>query len=170
MSIMARGASAWVSGTALRIAGIDPGTRVVGYCVLEARGPRLSALEIGTIRARGRSMPERLHDIGRRLDEVFGRLRPGVVAIERAYVGRNPASALALGLARGVAMVCATRFGARVTEVAPSEAKKAVAAGGGASKGRVQRMVQLLLGLAAPLSPDAADAVALALCQAGRRD
>jgi crossover junction endodeoxyribonuclease RuvC len=90
------------------------------------------------------------------------------VTIERAFVGRNPQSALALGLARGVAMVCAARAGAEVAEVTPGEAKRAVAAGGGAAKDRVQRMVQLLLGLATPPAPDAADAAALALCGAGR--
>ncbi len=150
-----------------RIAGIDPGTRIVGYCILETRRSRLATLTVGTIRPPGRSMPDRLLAIFDKLDPILQKYRPTVVAIERAYVGRNPQSALALGMGRGVAMLCAARCGARVVEVSPSEAKRAVAAGGGAAKERVQRMVQLILGLANPLPPDASDAVALALSQAG---
>ncbi len=142
-----------------RVAGIDPGTRAAGYCVLE--GSRV--LAVGVIKTRVRDMAGRLRQIFDRLDAVLRKHRPSVVAVERAFVGRNPASALALGLGRGVALLCAARCGAKVVEVAPSEAKRAVGAGGGAAKERVQRMVQLILRLREPLPPDAADAAALAL-------
>jgi len=151
------------------VAGIDPGTRRLGYCVLERRGTRVATLAIGTIEPRARAMKDRLREMADRLDEVFAAHRPRVVTVERAFVGKNPRSALAIGLARGVAMVCAARAGADVAEVTPGEAKRAVAAGGGAAKERVQRMVQLQLGLDAPPPFDAADAAALALCGASRR-
>jgi crossover junction endodeoxyribonuclease RuvC len=152
-----------------RIAGVDPGTRIVGYCIIEARGSRLLTLAIGTIKPPSRSMPERLRRIFDELDAVFQRHKPNVVAVERVFVGRNPSSALALGLGRGVALLCAARCGARVAEYEAVEAKKAVGADGRAGKESVQRMVRMILRLDEPLPPDAADAGALALCCAGRR-
>lgn len=154
------------AGPPLRIAGIDPGTRRVGYCILERQGMRVRAIAMGVIAPRGRDMKDRLLEISNELDRIFAEHKPVSVTVERAFVGKNKASALAIGLARGVIMVCAARCGAQVGEVAPSVAKVAVAAGGAAPKARVQRMVQLLLGLSAPPPPDAADAVALALAGA----
>lgn len=147
------------------IAAIDPGTRRVGYCVLPGGG---RAPEMGVIVAKAGGLPERLRQIQDALDGIFRRHRPAEVALERAYVGRNAASALALAGARALAMACAARAGARVFEYAAVEAKRAVTGWGGGGKEGVRRAIQLLLGLADPPPEDAADAAALALCHAGR--
>lgn len=149
------------------IAAVDPGTERVGYCLV-LRGSRFQALALGTIVAKG-TRAARLRIVHDRLSEIFGRHRPTEVVVERAYVGRNAQSAIALGEARGVALVCADRVGAKVFEYTAPEAKRAVAFAGAASKADVQRSIQLLLGLKEPPAPDAADAAALAILHAGRR-
>lgn len=150
------------------IAAIDPGTRIVGYCFLAPRGLRLETVAVGTIEAKGSSRPARLREIHDRIQELFERHRPDQVVVERAYVGRNAQSAIILGEARGIALLCAARAGAEVHEYTAPEAKRAVTLNGLSSKSGVQRAIQLLLGLASPLPPDASDAAALALLHAGR--
>jgi crossover junction endodeoxyribonuclease RuvC len=148
------------------IAAIDPGTRKVGFCVVDGAG---RAVEMGVISSRGRTLPERLLHIQDGIDRLFARHRPAEVAVETPYVGRNAASALVLAAGRALAMTSAARVGARVFEYSAPEAKRAVTGTGAAGKSSVQRMIQLLLGLASPPPPDAADAAALALCHHGRR-
>lgn len=152
----------------MRIAGIDPGTRRVGYCILEKTRGGFAALTIGTLRPQGRTVAERLAAVFQELDALFARYRPRAVAVETQFVGKNAATALTIGMGRAVALVCAARCGAAVAEYAPGEAKRAVGAAGGSGKADVQRLVQLLLRLREPLPPDASDAVALALCHAWR--
>ncbi len=150
------------------IAAVDPGTRRTGYCLLAPKGRGFEAIELGAVTTRGRTRPARLREIHDRLEELFGRHRPTEVVVERAYVGRNPQSAIVLGEARGMALLCAERVGARVFEYTAPEAKRAVTFSGASSKAGVQRSIQLILGLDAPLLPDAADAAALALLHATR--
>jgi len=148
------------------VAAIDPGTRKVGYCIVNGAG---LAVELGVIAPRSRGLPERLLEIQDGLDRLFARFRPSEVAVETPYVGRNAASALTLAGGRALAMTSAARIGAKVFEYTAPEAKRAVTGTGAAGKSSVQRMIQLLLGLAALPPPDAADAAALALCHQGRR-
>lgn len=148
------------------VAAIDPGTRKVGYCIVNGDG---HAVELGVIAPRSRGLPGRLLEIQDGLDRLFARFRPSEVAVETPYVGRNAASALTLAGGRALAMTSAARIGAKVFEYTAPEAKRAVTGTGAAGKSSVQRMIQLLLGLAAPPPPDAADAAALALCHQGRR-
>jgi crossover junction endodeoxyribonuclease RuvC len=148
------------------VAAIDPGTRKVGFCVVDGAG---RALEMGVIATRGRGLPERLLQIQDGIDKLFARHRPVEVAVETPYVGRNVASALTLAAGRALALTSAARVGAKVFEYTAPEAKRAVTGSGASGKSSVQRVIQLLLGLASPPPPDAADAAALAICHQGRR-
>lgn len=148
------------------IAAIDPGTKKVGYCVLDAKG---RAMEMGVIEPKVKDLPGRLRWILDELDRLFARVRPSEVAVETPYVGRNASSALTLAGGRALAMVSAARIGAKVYEYSAPEAKKAVTTNGLSSKSGVQRVIQLLLGLDEPPPADAADAAALALLHHGRR-
>ena len=147
------------------ILGIDPGTLVVGYGAIVAAdsGPRF--LAAGVFRAaQSLSVPERLGIIRRDLDELLARVRPGVVAIEEAFHGLNPQSALRIGEGRGVALACAVTFGADVVQYPPAVAKKSVAGNGRASKAQVAEMVRVQLSKPDLEVPeDATDALALAL-------
>ncbi|MBI4565496.1 MAG: crossover junction endodeoxyribonuclease RuvC [Planctomycetes bacterium] len=147
------------------IVGIDPGTRRVGYCVLDGDG---RVLDLGVIAPPSKDLPARLRDIQDAVERLLVRHAPSAMAVERVYVGRNAAGALTLAGSRALAMASAARVGAKVFEYTAGEAKRAVTGVGAGGKGGVQRAVQLLLGLAAPPPEDAADAAALALCHAGR--
>lgn len=151
------------------IAAIDPGSHRVGYCFVIPRGSRAETVDVGTITARSKTRWGRLREIFDALAALFDRHRPREVVVERAYVGRNAQSAIVLGEARGLALVCADRIGASVFEYTAPEAKRALTMNGQSGKAAVQRVVQLLLGLSRPLPPDAADAAALAWLHVSRR-
>ena len=150
----------------MKIAAIDPGTRVVGYCIVEWRKRRLRVLEMGTIRPGARQVPKRLNEILRSLEKLFRRHRPAEVVVEKAYVGKNAATAIRLGEGRGLVLAAAAGVGADVHEITAVESKKAATGNGRAAKSAVQRGVQLLLGLDELPQSDEADAAALAICRA----
>lgn len=153
-----------------RILGIDPGTRVVGWGVIElgASGPRLVAA--GALRAGNGDLAQRLGLIRRELDSLFERHRPNVVAVEMAFAHKNVQSALRIGEGRGVVLSCAAAAGAEVHQYPPASAKKALVGHGAAHKTQVAAMVARRLGLDAPPQPlDASDALALALTHVLRR-
>lgn len=145
--------------------GIDPGTRVIGFGALrlESRGPRL--VGAGVIRTSARSSAAvRLGELAAGIERVLLELRPEIVVVERAFAGRNVASALRIGEGRGVVIAAAARAGARVVEMPPAAAKKALVGNGQAHKSQVAAMVARLLNLESPPEPlDATDALALAL-------
>ena len=147
-----------------RILGIDPGLRVTGYGVVEAHGQRLVYVASGCIRAGTGSLPTRLGIIARDLAYVIGEYAPTEVAVERVFVNVNPHSTLLLGQARGAAIAAAVLAGLPVTEYTAGQVKQAVVGGGRAQKPQVQEMVRRLLTLSGVPSPDAADALAAALC------
>jgi crossover junction endodeoxyribonuclease RuvC len=147
-------------------AAIDPGTRSIGFCIMNGAG---RPVDLGVIAPKAKALPDRLLQIQDGLDRLFARHRPVEVAVESPYVGRNAVSALVLASGRALAMTSAARIGAKVFEYSAPEAKRAVTGTGAAGKGSVQRMVQLQLGLEALPPPDAADAAALALCHHSRR-
>ena len=151
----------------MRILGIDPGSLVTGYGVVERRGASLHHVAHGTLRTpRATPLPARLAAIHAGLLAVIEAQRPAWVVVERVFVAANPRAALVLGHARGAALAAAAAAGLRVEELSPQEVKLAVVGTGAAKKLQVQRMVQRLLALAAPPEPDAADALAAALCAA----
>lgn len=145
--------------------GIDPGTRVIGFGALrlDARGPRL--VGAGVIRTSARAgAAVRLGELAEGIERVLLELRPEVVVVERAFAARNVASALRIGEGRGVVLAAAVRAGARVVEMPPAAAKKALVGNGQAHKTQVAAMVARLLGLSSAPEPlDATDALALAL-------
>lgn len=153
----------------MRILGIDPGTRVVGWGVIEADGDRLRAVACGAIRAGRDELPSRLVRVFDGLDAALREHAPDEVVIENVFVSKDPHATIALGEGRGVAILAAARLGLPVRQYTPAEIKKSVAGNGRASKPQVQRMVRLHLAMDALPSPfDAADALAAAICRARR--
>jgi len=154
----------------VRVLGIDPGTRVLGYGVVAQHGTHLRALSHGTISPGGAmALEQRLRLIHLGITQVIAAHAPEVVAIEGLFSHKNARSALVLGHARGVALLCAAQAGLSVFEYAPAEVKKAVGAGGRAEKDQVVAMVKRLLGIDRIDKADAADALALAVCHLNRR-
>jgi crossover junction endodeoxyribonuclease RuvC len=152
-----------------RILGLDPGSLITGYAVVDCIGGKTQYQVSGSIRAQGESFPERLEEIFVGVSKLVGEWQPREIAIERVFMHRNADSALKLGQARGAAM-CAT-FAAKATvfEYAPRAVKQAVVGTGAADKGQVQLMVKQLLRITGALGADAADALAIALCHAHSR-
>ena len=148
------------------ILGIDPGSVITGYGVIDARGRHCELVDCGVVRTSSRkALADRLKVIYDGLCEVIDRHRPELLAIETAFAGRFPKVALVLGHARGVALLAAANRGLQVWEYAPREVKLAIVGEGGASKQQVQFMVRAMLNLNRdPMSEDASDAVAVALC------
>lgn len=154
----------------MRVFGIDCGTEFTGYGVVEAdcraRTPRLVHLAAGTIRLNKKNKtPQRLAQVFSELTAMIAMHKPDVVAIEEVFFSANAKSALKLGQVRGVALLAAAMSGLPVAEYAPLKIKSAVVGYGLAAKEQVQFMVTRLLELErAPESPDAADALAIAIC------
>lgn len=152
--------------------GVDPGTRRMGWGAISVEGSRLRHLGHGTLAARDRdSVAQRLAALHEQLLEVLGQYPPDELALEKVFTGRNPASALTLGQARGIVLLEVGRRGLDLAEYAPAEVKVAVAGSGRASKEQVAQMVHRLLSCdLSDAGPDATDALALAICHAhGRR-
>ena len=149
-----------------RILGIDPGLRVTGFGILEARGSTLVYVNSGCIRATGSSLPIRLGVIVRDLAHVIAEERPTEVAVEKVFVNINPNSTLLLGQARGAAIAAAVIAGLPVSEYTAGQVKQAVVGAGRALKPQVQEMVRRLLSLPGIPAADAADALAAAICHA----
>ncbi len=154
----------------MRVMGVDPGTRVVGYGVVEMRGNGMLPVEYGTIRAiEGKDYAGRLRRVFEGLSKLIQKHQPDVVAIEEAFHGRNAAAALRMGEGRGVAIVAAALAHRPLFQYTPAEVKKAVVGNGRAHKSQVQEMVRIILGLrTAPSPEDAADALAVAICHCNR--
>lgn len=149
------------------VLGIDPGLANTGYGVVQRRGPgRLVALDGGCVTTRADiGVEERLGRIHEAITALISRHAPDAVALEALYFGVNVRSALAVGQARGVTLLAAGQRGLGCHDYTPQQVKGAVCGSGRAEKGQVQRMVQVLLGLAELPRPDhAADALAVAIC------
>ena len=149
-----------------RILGIDPGLRVTGFGLLIEQNGKLIYVTSGCIRASGDSLPVRLGIIARDIAHVIAEERPTEVAVERVFVNVNPNSTLLLGQARGAAIAAAVLAGLPVHEYTAGQVKQAVVGRGRALKPQVQEMVRRLLELPGAPSPDAADALACAICHA----
>ena len=150
---------------ARRVLGIDPGSAVTGWGVVEAAGTSLVHLAHGTVITAGtQGQPARLERIYRGLEEVIDSYNPDGVCVERVFFARNAQSALKLGQARGVAILAAARRSLAVHEYAAVEIKAAVVGYGHATKQQVQMMIASLLRLRGKLPADAADALAAAIC------
>ena len=150
----------------MRILGIDPGTRVVGYGVIEDAGSSVSIVECGALTCKANlPVSERLCILYNQLCEIVTRHQPDAVAVEQPFMGKNVNSALAVGKAQAIAMLAGANRGIPVYEYTPAQIKQRVADYGTSSKEQVQKMVSLQLGLSeVPEPADAADALATALC------
>lgn len=156
-----------MSGLDHRVLGIDPGTHLCGWGLVDISGSQITHVDNGVVTATTEA------DLGRRLarvldelEDVIDRYGPTLAAIEGVFHSRNARSALLLGHGRGVAMAAVARRGLSIHEYAPQHVKKSVCGSGRADKAQVQQMITLRLGLPEPPQADAADAVAVALCHA----
>lgn len=152
----------------VRIIGVDPGTLVTGYGIIEKKGSRLSYVGGGCIHNRsGTPLPDRFLKIYRELKKVFESYTPDQMAVEGLFFCKNVKAALKLGEARGIAMLVGAESGVEVFEYAPRRVKQAVLGRGGAQKQQVQFMVKQILNMREePRPADAADALAIAVCHA----
>jgi crossover junction endodeoxyribonuclease RuvC len=152
------------------ILGVDPGSHITGYGLINSNGEENTLIESGVIELRPNDpFPERLKEIFEGLLKVVRDNRPDQFAIEQAFYSKNAKSALIMGHARGVAILAAAESSVPVGEYSPKEVKCAIAGNGSASKSQVQFMVKKLLRLKELPQPlDAADALAVALCHAQR--
>jgi crossover junction endodeoxyribonuclease RuvC len=152
------------------ILGVDPGTLITGFGIIEVERGTYSVLMYDVVKnASDRSMPVRLKQIYDRICKIIKQYHPDEFAIETAFYGKNAQSALKLGHARGVSILAAVNFQIPTTEYSPREVKKAVTGNGAASKQQVQFMVKSQLKLReAPKFFDASDALAIALCHSFR--
>jgi crossover junction endodeoxyribonuclease RuvC len=150
----------------LFIMGVDPGTAITGYGLIKYDGSRFSLVECGCIRTSAESpMSERLQILHRELNDIIRRYNPEQFAIEELFFNKNARTALAVGHARGVAMLAASSSGIPVFEYTPLQVKQAVTGFGRAAKTQVQYMVKTILALPeAPTPDDVADALAVAIC------
>ena len=150
----------------IRVLGIDPGLRITGFGVIDKTGSRLTYVTSGCIRTPAGDLALRLKTILDGLNEVIADARPDQVALEKVFVNKNPQSTLLLGQARGTAVCAAVLNQLPVSEYTALQVKQAVVGNGHAAKEQVQDMVKRLLELAGDPSPDAADALACAICHA----
>jgi crossover junction endodeoxyribonuclease RuvC len=149
----------------MRIFGIDPGTIVTGYGLIEKKKSRYAGIDFGEIKTKkDQVLSRRLEDIYNRLFEIIQDVRPEAIALEDIFYGKNVKSLIKQGHVRGIIILAASHAGIPVFEYSPLEVKKAVVGYGMADKAQVQQMVKAILNLAEIPPPDAADALAMALC------
>ncbi len=153
------------AGSSMRVLGIDPGSRITGYGIVEQKGTRLVHVDNGAIFTdRAGDFPGRLKIIFDGLSDVIRDYSPDAVAVENIFFSTNVQSALKLGQARGAAIVAAVSAGLPVAEYTALQVKQAVVGQGRAEKGQVQKMLKVLLGLPEVAQADASDALAVAVC------
>ena len=148
----------------MRILGIDPGLRNSGWGVIDSVGSRLSHVANGVCVSQGETLAERLLSLYNQLSDVVARFGPDAAAVEQTFVNKDGAGTLKLGQARGIAMLVPAKAGLVVGEYAPNTVKKTVVGVGHADKQQVLHMVCLQLPGCDPAGPDAADALAIAIC------
>ena len=150
----------------MRVLGIDPGLRNLGWGVIELDGPRLRHIANGTIHSEGDDLAQRLVALHAGLTAVIAQHSPEAAAVEQTFVNKDAVATLKLGQARGIALLVPAQAGLAVGEYAPNAVKKAVVGVGHADKTQVQHMVRHQLPGVTFDSPDAADALAIAICHA----
>jgi crossover junction endodeoxyribonuclease RuvC len=150
----------------MKILGIDPGLRTTGFGIIDKQGSKLSYVASGTIKTPDADLPQRLKTILLGVAEIIRTYSPECAAIEKVFVNVNPQSTLLLGQARGAAICALVGADLAVAEYTALQIKQAVVGHGKAQKQQVQDMVQRLLLLSGMPSPDAADALGVAICHA----
>ena len=154
----------------VRIIGIDPGLRRTGWGMIACEGARISHIADGVLTTdQTLSLAERLVQLRVQLAKVVAEWRPDEAAVEETFVNSDARATLKLGQARGIALLVPAEAGLPVAEYAPNQVKKTVVGTGHAEKEQIHHMVKVLLPRAQPQSPDAADALAIAICHAHHR-
>ena len=154
----------------IRIIGIDPGLRRTGWGIIETLGNSLRFVASGTVTSDGeKDLASRLCELHDGLAEIVHAYKPDEAAVEQTFVNKDGVATLKLGQARGVAMLAPAMFGITVAEYAPNQVKKTVVGAGHADKKQILVMLKILLPKAEPKSPDAADALAIAITHAHHR-
>jgi crossover junction endodeoxyribonuclease RuvC len=150
----------------MKILGIDPGTVVMGYGVIDAIDDEITLIDYGALTAvKNENIGERLHHLYNGILEIIQQHRPDAVAVEQPFIAKNVRSAMAIGRAQAIALLAATGKGIPTYEYTPTQIKQRVANYGASSKEQIQEMVRLQLGLSeVPQPNDAADAIAVAIC------
>lgn len=148
------------------ILGIDPGTAITGYGVVEYTGNKFKLIEYGVIRsAKSEELAVRINKIFVGMNEIIDKYKPDQFAVEELFFNKNVKTALSVGHARGVIMLAAHLKGLKIYEYTPLQVKQAVVGYGRAEKKQVQFMVKAILNLSdVPKPDDAADALAVAIC------
>ncbi|MFZ9871002.1 MAG: crossover junction endodeoxyribonuclease RuvC [Candidatus Kapaibacteriota bacterium] len=153
----------------MRIIGIDPGSVVCGYGVIDVQGSTMTVVECGVVQVKRRStnFPGRLREIHDRLHAVIARTQPDACAMEQVFYAKNVKSIVQLSHARGVAMLASAQHNLDPVEYTPMQVKRSVTGRGAASKDQVAHMVQAILGISeTPEFHDTTDALAVAICHA----
>lgn len=152
------------------ILGVDPGTIVTGYGIIELNKNKISHITSGIIKlSASQSLPEKLKTIYTELEKLIRAYKPGEFAIETAFYGKNIQSAMKIGYARGVSLLAAVNNNVLIAEYAPGEIKKAVVGRGSASKQQVAFMIKTILNLKKlKMKSDESDALAIAICHSFR--
>lgn len=148
------------------ILGIDPGSRITGYGVIQQKGSSCIYIASGCIRTKGDTLAPKLDMIFKGISEIIKQYQPSEFGIEQVFMAKNPDSALKLGQARGAAIVAATQADLYVCEYSARQIKQSVTGSGGATKDQVQQMVMNILKLSGRPQADAADGLAVAICHA----
>ena len=159
-----------MGSSSIRIIGIDPGLRNLGWGIVDCEGTRLSFVACGSVHSNAKlSLADRLRQLHDGLAEIIHAHQPHEAAVEETFVNRDPQSALKLGQARGAAIVAGVNAGLPVFEYSALQVKQAVVGHGKAAKVQVQQMLKVLLNLPEVAQEDASDALAIAVCHAHSR-
>ena len=159
-----------MAGDMIRIIGIDPGLRRMGWGIVDSDGVRLSYVASGLVTSQAEDeLAYRLLDLHKGLSSVIASFHPREAAVEETFVNENARATLKLGQARGIALLVPAEAGLKVAEYAPNQIKKTVTGVGHGEKRQIAMMIGILLPKAKPQSPDEADALAIAICHAQHR-
>lgn len=150
----------------MRVLGIDPGLRNMGWGVIDVNGSRISHVANGICHSKGTDLAQRLLSLHSQLSDVLARWAPETAAVEQTFVNKDAVATLKLGQARGIALLVPAQAGLDVAEYAPNQVKKTVVGVGHADKKQVDHMVRLQMPGVQIAGADAADALAIALCHA----
>ncbi|MBT2130820.1 crossover junction endodeoxyribonuclease RuvC [Aliiroseovarius lamellibrachiae] len=150
----------------MRVIGIDPGLRNLGWGVIDTNGTRMSHVANGICHSTGTDLGPRLLSLFEQLSDVFAAYQPDTAAVEHTFVNKDGVGTLKLGQARGIAMLVPAKFGVEIGEYAPNAVKKAVVGVGHADKKQVEHMVKMQLPGVKLAGADAADALAIGICHA----
>ena len=148
----------------MRVLGIDPGLRNMGWGIIDVKGNKLSHIANGVCKSKGEDLATRLFCLFEQMEEVLQTWYPTQAAVENTFINKDGVNSLKLAQARAIALLAPKKFGLNVSEYAPNKIKKTVVGVGHADKQQVVHMVQLQLPGVRLNGPDAADALAIAIC------